>query len=125
MSEAAHTHGPGVWIRDTGGYHLVTAHSGRLAVLTSAINPDKGDWEAPGVSCLFARVGDPTRLTTLTPDHPDARLIAAAPELLEILEHRALPLVQLLAAKMNNPKQTADAIEAIFAIIAKAKGEQA
>lgn len=52
----------------------------------------------------------------------NARLMAAAPDLLAALE-AALPLVQLLAAKVNNPKQVADTTEAIFAALAKAKGE--
>lgn len=81
-----HTPGPWTWIKDTDGYHLVTAHSGQLAVLTSALNASMGDWDAPSNSCLFGREGFPSQLVPMTPDHPDARLIAAAPNLLAALK---------------------------------------
>ena len=51
----------------------------------------------------------------------NARLMAAAPELLAAVQ-AALPLVQLLAAKMNNPKNVADTTQAMFAVIENATG---
>lgn len=118
MSEAKYTPGPWAWIRDTDGYHLVTAHSGQRVVLTSAINNSLGDWDAPGTSCLFAREGDPSQLVPLTPDHPDARLIAAAPELLAACE---LALAFVLSQRMGSGNVEPE----LLRVIAKAKGEQA
>lgn len=109
MADAKHTPGPWkMWPAngqdDASGRPMVTDEPGEV-----------------GIAHVIQRMREPD---TLYPKEAEAncRLIAAAPELLEALE-RALPLVQLLGAKMNNPKQVADTTEAIFAALAKAKGE--
>lgn len=52
----------------------------------------------------------------------NARLIAAAPLMLDVLEHVAAPLVGLLGAKMDWPDNVKQAVENIHTAINEAKG---
>jgi hypothetical protein len=85
MNTPAHTPGPWVWIADTVGFHLVTDHSGQLIVLSTNVGASLRDLGELPVLC--ARIGPPSRLVPITPDHPDALLIKAAPDLLDAAEY--------------------------------------
>ena len=81
--------------------------------------------DTPAETVLVCEINDTDRNPWGFPVDPYqcATLIAAAPDLLATLE-RALPLVQLLGAKMNGPEQVEDTVRAILTVLAKAKGEQ-
>ena len=121
-----HTPGPWRWVRDGNTWMLVAAHSGQPTVL--AITDDKladlrgdvAEWESRPTSFtvlvqLAARLDGPARLVPLTPDHPDARLIEAAPDLLAMLED-----VVLLIDCLGVDRKTRKAVEAL---LARVKGE--
>ncbi len=77
MTTDAREHTPGTWewSNATGEWMLVTPDRGRLVVL---------DFVRKGMQGAAPRVRDIDRCLMLDfdPDHPDARLIAAAPDLL-------------------------------------------
>ena len=97
------SHTPGPWVRDTGsGFGCdVRAQNGRKVAATWGINNS-----------------DPHRPAYRAECDANARLIAAAPELLEALETLAE------CAKYGDVIEGADAWKDARAAIAKAKGEQ-
>lgn len=134
MSEAKHTDGPWCWRGGMGAAYLATERGGALVVLSvvqveSGPDDSWGDYAAIGV-----RVGDPSRLVPLTPDHPDARLIAAAPDLLAACELVADHLTELADAWERGvltqrpakggprPNRNREALRSLLAAVAKAKG---
>lgn len=97
-------HTPGPWIRDTGsGYGCdVRAESGRKVAVTWGIGN-----------------GDPHRQAYRAECDANARLIAAAPELLAALE----ALLDMDVAYQRGPR-VQEAVAVARSAIAKAKGEQ-
>lgn len=76
---------PGRWVW-SGRYSrhpiLISLQFGQPVVLAPGLD-DEGQERCQAHHALIqARVGNPSRLVPLTPDHPDARLIADAPTLL-------------------------------------------
>lgn len=140
-----HTPGPWAWMGNgyAGQMYLATTHSGRRYVMgfrrwgpqgaqpefqsdgrlvpaKDLIQFEVGDGTAVGMEAAKA---DPSvyRFDIDGIDHPDARLIAAAPELLEALEH----LLKVRERDGVKP-QSRDAAEAkARAAIAKATGSRA
>jgi len=81
MSDRKRTPGPWRWRRIGGEMHLVRDFGARDVVLTriGVCKPERGGAR----SVLGVGEGSPRVLVPLTPDHPDAALIEAAPDLLE------------------------------------------
>lgn len=83
-----HTKGPWMWMGQVGGVALVRRHGSRPAVLVA--------------QDLRLRIDG--RMVQFDVQHPDARLIAAAPDLLEALEavegHHAIPSDSPLGEKI-------------------------
>lgn len=131
-----HTPGPWGWFGDPkhGGFYLATKHSGRLYVMGFArmgfqhaqplfrVNELMVDGKelcrfevAPdvvGVSAAEQAGSGVYRYDITEFDHPDARLIAAAPDLLEALEYVIKQIPEFAS------------VPGINAAIAKATGEQ-
>lgn len=120
-----HTPGPWKWYDFGGELILHSAEHGRPVVLRAGMDNSLGGWDPPGRTMLYAR-NDEGRLVPLTPDHPDARLIAAAPDLLA-----ALQMLLKSAAHDNSEAGPAvrdwlvnsPVIDVVRAAIARARGE--
>lgn len=105
--QALHTPGPWAW-QDMGGLCLVGQHGRRPIVLNVGCKSDSG-----GMYGAYLRTRNTGRevMEPLTPENPDARLIAAAPELLEACERAACLLGDY-----------PESLACVRAAIAKAKG---
>lgn len=80
-----HTPAPWSWRKFGTELMLVGEHGPRPVVLCASMDVG-GGWDAPGRIFLATRDPKTGVLVELTPEHPDARLIAAAPELLDELK---------------------------------------
>lgn len=140
MSETAHTPGPWAWFGGAHDFYLATTHSGRRYVMgfdRRGMRSAQPVFQVRGVMvkaselCSFV-VGDKQvrgftearkdrsvyRYDIDGIDHPDARLIAAAPELLAALE-RLESLVRILPPEMDEEHS---AMAQARAAISKARG---
>jgi hypothetical protein len=85
-----HTPGPWEWCENSRGKYLATPDRGHLTVMDcvrlgmSGAQPRFAVWEGPQRERMGGIMFSASELTLA--DHPDARLIAAAPELLAALE---------------------------------------
>lgn len=89
---------PGRWVW-TSQYSrhpiLISLQFGQPVVLAPGLDDEEQERLPAGHALIRARVGNPSRLVPLTPDHPDAKLIADAPTLLRW----AMEEIQRLRAK--------------------------
>ena len=114
---AEHTKGPWHWRKFGNHWALTTTHSGSLIVL---------DCVRKGMQGADFRVRvEPCRMVPFTEDHPDARLIAAAPELLSALKSAVNDYEFLIS---DHPELDPDGefpkrLEGIRAVLAKAEGK--
>lgn len=79
------TPGPWQWVNLGGQWHLCRCDNVRTVVMTTVVEKRHWDGDSPETVVLAVR-DEGGRLVPLTPDHPDARLIVAAPDLAEGLE---------------------------------------
>lgn len=143
---AKHTPGPWGWFGTDHGVYLATKHSGRRFVMgfrRLGMNGAQPTFQiekkgmVPASDLVQFEVGSKAvrgfaeakkdgtvyRYDVTAIDHPDARLIAAAPELLDALI-LALPYVETAEADEGyKPGAVAKVSAAIRAAIAKAEGE--
>lgn len=139
MSEMKHTPGPWAWFGapDSRGFYLATTHSGRRYVMDfvrMGMNRAQPRFQVNGVMedgrdlCRFEvaphvvgveaakKEGSGVyRMDIIGFDHPDARLIAAAPELLEALTEVRDHYENVIGS---------DTFAKIRAVIARATGAQ-
>jgi hypothetical protein len=134
---ASHTRGPWGWFGTDHGVYLATKHSGRRFVMgfrRLGMNGAQPTFQVerkgmiPASELVQFEVGNKAvrgfaeakkdatvyRYDVVAIDHPDARLIAAAPDMLEALKE----LLKLHEAHHNNPVHAA-----ARAAIRKAEGE--
>lgn len=139
MSESKHTPGPWAWFGNTGNQDITLAatHSGRRFVMdfrrwglqraqprfqikglmedaSDLVKFEVGDGKATGKSDGKSD-GSVYRLDVAGIDHPDARLIAAAPEMLEILEE----VIHLISGIPEYKEEWNQGME----VISKVKGD--
>src|SRR3990167_4592797 len=114
---SAHTKGPWAW-QEMGGWRLVGQWGMRPIVLSAKARNGKG----PGKFAL--RDDESDLLIPFDPNHPDARLIAAAPDLLEACR----AWVDWMDSPGGGTDKTSDdedkMIDAMRDAIAKAEGQE-
>lgn len=118
MTETKHTPGPWVWREVGGQVRLGTAHHGFMIVIDAN---RKGEVVTRGRNGI---------LRAIVPEHPNARLIAAAPNMFEALDASDTDLTMLVTAiAAGDPSnelivRAEDIRRRQAAAIAKARGEE-
>lgn len=85
-SDAKHTPGPWCWRRfGSGPYVLATPDRGGVVILDTAVSR-RGAVVSMRMGIMRNAKDRAEIMVDATPDHPDARLIAAAPDLAEALK---------------------------------------
>ncbi len=91
-SRQRQSRGPWAWRKFGRHWSLVEDFGPRRVVLDAWLDNHQSDWDSPGCPMLVTCSSDGV-LVPITPDHPAAKVIAAAPGLLEACR-AALPILK-------------------------------
>lgn len=116
MEKTKHTPGPWAWRKFGWVYCLVADHGGRKVVLDAEC---LGQNETPAL--MTRDFEDESILKQLTPDHPNARLIAAAPEMYEAAQELLKNYLKCSQNPHNDPVVPHRYLDALRNAILKAE----